>query len=264
MGGNIIPMLVERGEAKVYDFRDNDVPGTTDRDRGYWRDVGTLDSFYDAHMDLIAVHPVFNLYNNDWPIYTDHDAVAAGEVRARLAASGSGRAVDSMVSPGAVISGVAGGELGRLARRCGCTPGRTSTGSVLMDGVDVGRHAVVRNAIIDKNVVDPGGRRDRRRPRTGPASASPSPTAASWSSARARRSNRDRVIPGRTAAPGRTRAGIHPGTVRPGALRRGGGRDVVAQARPVVLRHGATHDLDLVQRLPAVAPDDVPALGWPR
>ena len=63
MGGNIIPMLVERGEANVYDFRDNEVPGSTDRDRGYWRDVGTLDSFYDAHMDLIAIHPVFNLYN---------------------------------------------------------------------------------------------------------------------------------------------------------------------------------------------------------
>ncbi|GAB3844707.1 glucose-1-phosphate adenylyltransferase [Micromonospora andamanensis] len=71
MGGSIIPMLVERGEANVYDFRDNEVPGSTDRDRGYWRDVGTLDSFYDAHMDLINVHPVFNLYNFDWPIYTE-------------------------------------------------------------------------------------------------------------------------------------------------------------------------------------------------
>ena len=72
MGGNIIPMLVERGEANVYDFRDNDVPGSTDRDRGYWRDVGTLDSFYEAHMDLIATHPIFNLYNHDWPIYTNY------------------------------------------------------------------------------------------------------------------------------------------------------------------------------------------------
>ena len=74
----------------VYDFRDNVVPGSTDRDRGYWRDVGTLDSFYEAHMDLIAIHPVFNLYNFEWPIYTDHRAVAAGQVRARLA--GAGRA----------------------------------------------------------------------------------------------------------------------------------------------------------------------------
>ena len=73
MGGNIIPMLVERGEAQVYDFRDNDVPGSTERDKDYWRDVGTLDAFYDAHTDLIAVHPVFNLYNKEWPIYTSHD-----------------------------------------------------------------------------------------------------------------------------------------------------------------------------------------------
>ena len=90
MGGSIIPMLVERGEANVYDFRDNEVPGSTDRDRGYWRDVGTLDSFYDAHMDLIAIHPVFNLYNYEWPIYTEQPPVAAGQVRARLA--GAGRA----------------------------------------------------------------------------------------------------------------------------------------------------------------------------
>ena len=70
MGGNIIPMLVEQGQAQVYDFRDNDVAGSTERDKDYWRDVGTLDAFYDAHTDLIAVHPVFNLYNKEWPIYT--------------------------------------------------------------------------------------------------------------------------------------------------------------------------------------------------
>ena len=72
MGGNIMPMLVGRGEASVYDFRDNLVPGSTERDRGYWRDVGTLDSYYEAHMDLIAIHPIFNLYNYDWPIYTEN------------------------------------------------------------------------------------------------------------------------------------------------------------------------------------------------
>src|SRR5512132_2316365 len=70
LGGNIIPMLVGSQEAEVYDFADNDVPGATDRDRGYWRDVGTLDAYYDAHMDLISVHPVFNLYNYKWPILT--------------------------------------------------------------------------------------------------------------------------------------------------------------------------------------------------
>ena len=68
MGGDIIPRLVGDGMAAVYDFNDNDVPGATIRDRGYWRDVGTLDAFYDAHMDLVSVHPVFNLYNRRWPI----------------------------------------------------------------------------------------------------------------------------------------------------------------------------------------------------
>jgi glucose-1-phosphate adenylyltransferase len=155
MGGSIIPMMVGRGEAKVYDFRDNDVPGSTDRDRGYWRDVGTLDSFYDAHKDLISVHPVFNLYNYDWPIYTDHPPfppakfVFGQEKR-------SGRATDSMVSPGVVISG-------GLVENSVLSPGvkvhswAHVDGCVLMDNVDIGRSAVVRRAIIDKNVVIPEG-----------------------------------------------------------------------------------------------------------
>ena len=105
MGGNIIPMLVERGEANVYDFRDNEVPGSTDRDRGYWRDVGTLDSFYEAHMDLIAIHPVFNLYNCDWPIYTEHRPWPPAKFVHGVRASGSAGRSSSMVSPGVVVSG---------------------------------------------------------------------------------------------------------------------------------------------------------------
>jgi glucose-1-phosphate adenylyltransferase len=74
MGGNIITEMVERGDAGVYDFtRDNEVPGETERDHGYWRDVGTIDAYYDAHMDLISVHPIFNLYNLQWPIYSWND-----------------------------------------------------------------------------------------------------------------------------------------------------------------------------------------------
>ena len=155
MGASIMPMLVERGEANVYDFRNNRVPGSTDRDRGYWRDVGTLDSYYDAHMDLIAIHPVFNLYNYDWPIYTENRPWPPAKFvhgwQERL-----GRAIGSMVSPGAVISG-------SLVENCVVSPNvRVHSwahveGSVLMEGVDIGRHAVVRNAILDKNVVVPEG-----------------------------------------------------------------------------------------------------------
>ena len=151
MGGNIIPMMVERGGAQVYDFSENVVPGETDRDRGYWRDVGTLDSYYDAHMDLVAVHPVFNLYNRQWPILTTSPALPPAkfvfEEEGRV-----GQAVDSLVSQGVIISG------GRV-RRSIVSPGvrvhsgSEISGSVLLHGVDVGRGAVVRNAILDKNVV---------------------------------------------------------------------------------------------------------------
>jgi glucose-1-phosphate adenylyltransferase len=155
MGGNIIPMLVERGEANVYDFADNEVPGSTDRDRGYWRDVGTLDSFYEAHMDLIAVHPIFNLYNAQWPILTGGQPWPPAKFvhgwQNRV-----GRAVSSMVSPGAIISGA-------LVEDSVVSPDvRVHSwayvhGSVLMEGVDIGRGAVVRRAIIDKNVRVPEG-----------------------------------------------------------------------------------------------------------
>jgi glucose-1-phosphate adenylyltransferase len=155
MGGDIIPMLVERGEAAVYDFRDNVVPGSTDRDRGYWRDVGTLDSYYEAHMDLISVHPVFNLYNFQWPVYTGNHPWPPAKFVHGLDER-VGRAIGSLVSPGVIISG-------SLVENSVVSPNVTVhswaqvEGSVLMEGVDIGRHAVVRNAIIDKNVVVPEG-----------------------------------------------------------------------------------------------------------
>ncbi|GAA2704188.1 glucose-1-phosphate adenylyltransferase [Micromonospora olivasterospora] len=168
MGGSIIPMLVERGEANVYDFRDNDVPGSTDRDRGYWRDVGTLDSFYDAHMDLINVHPVFNLYNFEWPIYTGlmpyPPAKFVHQWGERI-----GRAVGSMISPGAVISGSLV-ENSVVSPKVRVHSWAHVDGAVLMEGVEIGRHAVVRRAILDKNVYVPEGaeigvdlERDRQR-----------------------------------------------------------------------------------------------------
>ena len=151
MGGNIIPMLVDRGMAQVYDFANNDVPGATDRDRGYWRDVGTLDAYYDAHMDLVSVHPVFNLYNRRWPILTSSPALPP----AKFVFDEPGRvgtAVESLVSQGVIISG-------GTARRSILSPGvrihsgAEVSGSVLLHGATIGRNCVVRNAILDKNVI---------------------------------------------------------------------------------------------------------------
>ena len=155
MGGNIIPMLTKAGQACVYDFSKHDVPGSTARDRGYWRDVGTLDAYYDAHMDLISVHPVFNLYNEQWPIFTASDV----HPPAKFVFSDEGRtghALDSMVCPGAVLSG---GEARRsiLSPGVRLNSGAVVEGSVLMHGVDIGRGAIVKNAIIDKHVRVPEG-----------------------------------------------------------------------------------------------------------
>jgi glucose-1-phosphate adenylyltransferase len=155
VGGNIMPLLVEAGEVAVYDFADNEVPGTTDRDRGYWRDVGTLDSYYDAHMDLISVEPVFNLYNLDWPIYTYHAPLPPAKF-VHSEPHRMGHALDSMCAPGVVVSG-ATVHRSILSPRVTVNSWAQVTGSVLFDNVHVGRNAIVRNAIIDKNVIVPEG-----------------------------------------------------------------------------------------------------------
>ena len=150
VGGNLIPMLVERDAAHVYDFSRNEVPGTVDRERGYWRDVGTLDAFHDAHMDLISVDPIFNLYNEEWPILSWHTPLPPAKF---VFASDDrmGHALDSMICAGVVVSG---GEV----RTSVVSPSvrvhsyAEVERSVLFPGVDVGRKAVVRNAIVDKNV----------------------------------------------------------------------------------------------------------------
>jgi glucose-1-phosphate adenylyltransferase len=157
VGGNLIPMLVERGEAQVYDFSENEVPGATPRDRGYWRDVGTLDAFWEAHMDLISVDPVFNLYNGEWPILSWHDPLPPAKFV--FADPGrTGHALDSMVCAGVVVSG---GEVRRsvLSPSVHVHSHAQVHDSVLMPGVEVGRESVVRRAIVDKNVrIAPGAR----------------------------------------------------------------------------------------------------------
>jgi glucose-1-phosphate adenylyltransferase len=157
LGGDIAPSLVARGEAEVYDFAANRVPGATDRDRGYWRDVGTLDTYYDAHMDLISVQPVFTLYNERWPILTWHEPLPPAKFVLEVPGS-VGHAIDSMVCAGVIVSG-------GTVRRSVLSPGvRVREGSlvedsVLMHCVDVGPGAVVRRAIVDKNVQIPDGAR---------------------------------------------------------------------------------------------------------
>lgn len=155
MGGNIVTNLVNAGEAAVYDFSQNEVPGATDRDRGYWRDVGTLDSYYEAQMDLISVHPIFNLYNSRWVIHSSNISLPP----AKFVFDEEGRrgaAVDSMVCGGSII---AGGMVRGSVISSGVHVGEGATveRSVLNSGVVIGQNAVVRRAIIDKNVVVPPG-----------------------------------------------------------------------------------------------------------
>jgi glucose-1-phosphate adenylyltransferase len=150
MGTNIMPLMVKKGGAYVYDFADNDVPGAEDRDRGYWRDVGTIDAYYDANMDLVAVHPIFNLYNHQWPIYTNSPQLPPAKFVE------GGIAQESMVAAGSIIAG-ATVRHSVIAPNVRMSAGSYVEGSVLMDGVQIDRGAVVRRAILDKDVVVPEG-----------------------------------------------------------------------------------------------------------
>ena len=155
MGGDIIPYFVNQGEADVYDFTLNDIPGSTERDRTYWRDVGTIDSFYDAHMDLISPLPVFNLYNSEWPIYT-RQSISPPAKFVRGQNNTVGTALDSIVSSGSVISGgVVEGSV--LSNDVYVATSSRVIDSVLMDKVQIGEGAVINRAIIDKNVKVPAG-----------------------------------------------------------------------------------------------------------
>ena len=151
MGGDIVPYFVGRGEAGVYDMKRNDVPGSTDRDRYYWRDVGTIDSFFDAHRDLISTLPIFNLYNTEWPIHSQTvNSPPAKFVRDSVGRIGN--AIDSIVSLGSVLSGthIERSVVGPWTLAGG---GATITDAVLFDHVRVGQGARIHRAILDKNVV---------------------------------------------------------------------------------------------------------------
>lgn len=169
-GRSIITSMVGNRNVWVYDFSTNTHPGMEPKERGYWRDVGTLDSYWEASMDLVEVTPIFNLYNRHWPIRTAYQHLPAAKfVFDGVHSDRRGYATDSMVSPGCIISG-------GWVHRCILAPSvhvhsyAQVQESVLGEGVDVGRHARIRRAILDKFVrVDPGAtigydlERDRER-----------------------------------------------------------------------------------------------------
>jgi glucose-1-phosphate adenylyltransferase len=151
MGGDIVPDFVSRGEAGVYDLNRNEVPGSTDRDKYYWRDVGTIDSFFDAHQDLISALPIFNLYNREWPIFSQQlNSPPAKFVRD--AKGNLGTTIDSIVSLGTLISG-AHLERSVVGPWCVIDSGAEVIDSVLFERVRIAPNAIVRRAILDKDVV---------------------------------------------------------------------------------------------------------------
>lgn len=150
MGGDIIPWFVGQGQAQVYDFTDNQVPGATEKDKNYWRDVGSIDAYHEAHMDLVHVDPEFNLYNSAWPIWTNMPQMPGAKFVMR------GTAEDSIINSGCIISG---GDVDHSVFSPNVHVEKWSSvdNSILMNGVRIGRNAVVRKAILDKGVIVPDG-----------------------------------------------------------------------------------------------------------
>lgn len=155
-GKHVIPMMLERGnKVFAYNFNDNLIPGMRAEERGYWRDVGTIDSYYEANMDLVQVSPQLNLYNYKWPILTDQGnfppakTVFDDDDR-------RGMNIDSYVCGGCITSG---GIVRRsiIGPRCKINSYSLVEDSILFDNVTIGRHAKIRRAIIEENVTIPDG-----------------------------------------------------------------------------------------------------------
>ena len=172
IGGNIIPALVDRGEAHVYDFSSNEVPGATERDRSYWRDVGTLDAYYDAHMDIISVDPIFNLYNSEWPILTWLEALPPAkfvfEEPDRV-----GHALNSLICAGVIVSGGDRPPLGGVAAACAWSRAASSRARSCCTA---SRSARARSCATRSSTRTSASRRARRSASTPSATASASPS----------------------------------------------------------------------------------------
>jgi glucose-1-phosphate adenylyltransferase len=157
IGGDVIPALTEAGGARVYDFSTNDVPGQEDAERGYWRDVGTLDAYYDANMDLITAVPVFNLYNDSWPVLTNLPSLPPAKVSRGLTGRPS-YVEGSMLGQGSIVSG---GHVERSIIGPGCfvDDGAEVVDSILFPGVMVGPDARLVRCVVDKANAVPAGYR---------------------------------------------------------------------------------------------------------
>jgi glucose-1-phosphate adenylyltransferase len=156
-GRSILRELQNRARVYVYDFAQNVIPGQGEKEQGYWRDVGNIDAFYQANMDLVEVDPIFNLYNDQWPIYTQHHNFPPAKfVFADREHSRVGCATDSLVCEGCIISG---GTVHRsvLSPKVRINSFSDVMESILFENVQVGRHCRIRKAIVDKNVDIPPG-----------------------------------------------------------------------------------------------------------
>ena len=149
-GKNILPKMFPEGNVFVYDFSQNFIPGLEEEEKGYWKDVGTLDTFWEANMDLVGVHPHFNLYNKKWPVLTYIPPLPPAKF-VHFSDLRTGHAINSMISSGAIISGalVENSVVGYNVRIHSFAHVEHS---VIMNNVSIGRGAKIRKTIIDKHV----------------------------------------------------------------------------------------------------------------
>jgi len=157
VGGDVIPALTEAGVARVYDFSTNEVPGQEEGEAGYWRDVGTLDAYYEANMDLITPVPVFNLYNDAWPVLTNQPPLPPAKVSRGLTGTQS-YVEGSMLGQGSIVSG---GHVERSIIGPGCyvDDGAEVVDSILFPGVHIESGARLVRCVVDKANVVPAGYR---------------------------------------------------------------------------------------------------------